>query len=70
MIEYENREGEDYGKEKIHHVLKKEGLNSSKKILNELLKDLNRFVGDVPQQDDITILVLKRKKDADYIPEL
>jgi len=70
LIEYENREGEDYGKEKIHHVLKKEGLNSSKKILNELLKDLNRFVGDVPQQDDITILVLKRKKDADYIPEL
>lgn len=70
LTEYKNKNDEDYGKERLKKVLKAEGFASAKKILNSILKDLQEFVGDIPQQDDITILVFKRDKDADYIPEL
>ena len=51
-------------------MLKNTGTSSAKKILSEILKDIKNFAQDVSQQDDITILVLKRNKEADYIPEL
>ena len=68
--EYKNQFDEDYGKERLAEVLKNTGTSSAKKILSEILKDIKSFAQDVPQQDDITILVLKRNKEADYIPEL
>ena len=70
LIEYKNKNEEDYGKERLAKVLKSEGFTSSKKILAAILADIKEFVGETLQQDDITILVLKRDKDADYIPEL
>ena len=68
--EYKNQFDEDYGKERLAEVLKNTGTSSAKKILSEILKDIKNFAQDVSQQDDITILVLKRNKEADYIPEL
>ena len=70
LTEYKNKNEEDYGKERLAKVLKSEGFTSSKKILAAILADIKEFVGETLQQDDITILVLKRDKDADYIPEL
>ena len=70
VIEYKNKNDEEYGKERLSKILKAEGFTSAKKILNAILKDIGEFVENLPQQDDITILVLKRDKDADYIPEL
>ena len=68
--EYKNEDNDDYGKERIAEILKNMGTASVKKILNAILADIKDFAKGVPQQDDITILVLKRSKDADYIPEL
>ena len=68
--EYKNEDNDDYGKERIAEILKNMGTASVKKILNAILADIKDFAKGVPQQDDITILVLKRSKNADYIPEL
>ena len=68
--EYENKSGEQYGKKHLAEVLKTMGTSSAKRILNAILSDINTFSQGVPQQDDITILVIKRNKDVDYIPEL
>jgi serine phosphatase RsbU (regulator of sigma subunit) len=68
--EYENKSGEQYGKKHLAEVLKTMGTSSAKRILNAILSDINSFSQGVPQQDDITILVIKRNKDVDYIPEL
>ena len=70
LTEYKNAAGEDFDKKKLMTSLQNCGYKSARRILESIITDLKAFVKDVPQQDDITILVLKRKKEADYIPEL
>jgi sigma-B regulation protein RsbU (phosphoserine phosphatase) len=53
-------EGEEYGEERLKQQLIKSGSLSSKKIVEELIKDHKNFVKDSPKFDDVTIAVIKK----------
>lgn len=70
LTEYSNAFDVDFGKERLAKSLKHAADKSAEDILKNILYDVEVFADNVAQNDDITIIVLKRKKDADYIQEL
>ena len=51
---------EEYGEKRLIKFMKKESQNNNVHDINEkLIVELNKFSGDIPQADDITILTLK-----------
>lgn len=52
---------ENYGMKKFKEsILKNSKLNTAKEIHDAILKDVYEFMGDFPQADDITLIVIKR----------
>lgn len=62
ITEAMNAQNELYGEERLLKALSKSSGLSSKEILSEVRKDIDRFVGDAPQFDDITMLEFSLKK--------
>lgn len=61
MIEAENSDGEQYGESRfLESVLANKEKNSNA-ILDGLFESIQTFVQQVPQEDDMTMIVLKRK---------
>ena len=55
-----NFENELYGEEKLINLIKNNRNSSSHDLLNIVLKDVNDFVKDYAQHDDMTMLIVKR----------
>jgi serine phosphatase RsbU (regulator of sigma subunit) len=53
-----NKQGEDYGLERLSALLGAAPTGSAESRLSALLDDLEAFTGDVPPFDDVTLLVL------------
>lgn len=62
ITEAVNSNREQFGKERLANAIAAAGSVSAAARLNFILKELNSFVGDVPFDDDITLIVLQRKK--------
>ena len=52
-----------YGEERLHSYIDKNKNTSAEALLSGLKEDIDRFVGDAPQFDDITMLVFDYKKE-------
>lgn len=52
--------GDLYGFERLEKVLSENASLGARKIIEAVLRDVQIFVGDVSQQDDINIVVIKR----------
>jgi sigma-B regulation protein RsbU (phosphoserine phosphatase) len=57
--EARNGNNEMFGLERLHQVIRKSASESSRTILNNIMTNLNTFRGDTPQEDDITLVVIK-----------
>jgi len=60
MVEAVNRKDEEYGEGELLRLVDRESGASPAELLQSLLADLDRHVGNTPQHDDITCLLLKR----------
>jgi serine phosphatase RsbU (regulator of sigma subunit) len=49
-----------YGDDRLLKVVDKKAGNSATDLINNIMDDVKQFVGNKPQADDITIMVLKR----------
>ena len=57
--EVENAEGEQFGKERIKQILSKNSGLQPNEILQSILEAIARFRGEIPQNDDITLVLVK-----------
>lgn len=48
-----------YKKERLASIIAKTKATSSEELIDEIAKDVTDFVGDAPQSDDITLLVMR-----------
>jgi serine phosphatase RsbU (regulator of sigma subunit) len=61
ITEAQNEKGEFYGEERLHRTLRRAARHSCHELLKAILGDLQEFVGDVAQHDDIALVALCRK---------
>jgi phosphoserine phosphatase RsbU/P len=59
VVEAVNEAGTDYGEERLISILNAGTETSPVKMLSRIMVDLDFFVGNTPQQDDITCLLVK-----------
>lgn len=58
--ESRNSEGEEFGVKRIEDCLQRCGKKSLEIMFNTLINETRTFAGDFPQQDDITVLMIRR----------
>jgi phosphoserine phosphatase RsbU/P len=59
VTEAENDRAEEYGEARLLSVLHGNAAATPAGLLNAILSDLDRFVGEAPQHDDVTLMLLK-----------
>ncbi len=60
IVEAENAKMDDYGEAELIRLIDRESGTTPAELLRRLLTDLDHFVGNTPQHDDMTCLLLKR----------
>jgi len=60
VVEAVNQKDEEYGEPALIRMVDRESGSAPAELLRSLLADLDRHVGNTPQHDDITCLLLKR----------
>jgi len=59
LVEALNYAGEEYGETRLLNVLQNGNAVNPAEMLHRVMTDVDFFVGDTPQHDDITLMVLK-----------
>ena len=59
VIEAENTQQQEYGEARFIGMLHSGVMTTPHVLLNSILADLDRFVGDAPQHDDVTCVLLR-----------
>jgi sigma-B regulation protein RsbU (phosphoserine phosphatase) len=59
VIEAENKVQQEYGEHRLVTMLNSGVMLTPAMLLNTIMVDLDRFVGDAPQHDDITCILLR-----------
>jgi sigma-B regulation protein RsbU (phosphoserine phosphatase) len=59
--EARNENGEMFGLNRLHKIIHKNSAESAETIQNAIIDTLRRFQGDAPQEDDITLVIVKLK---------
>jgi serine phosphatase RsbU (regulator of sigma subunit) len=59
VTEAMSREGSAFGMERVLDVIRAHRQQSASEIVDALYRDIRRFTSDVPQQDDITAIILR-----------
>jgi len=62
MVSATNDEGEEYGEARFTESVRKQGPMNSAAFVNFVVGGVDRFLGEAEQNDDITIMTLKRMK--------
>lgn len=60
VVEAVNSGDEEYGEPELIRLVDRESRSTPAELLRSLMADLDRHVGNTPQHDDITCLLLKR----------
>jgi len=60
VVEAVNQKDEEYGETQLIRLVDRDSGSPPADLLRKLLEDLDQFVGNTPQHDDITCLLLKR----------
>ena len=58
-----DRHGEEFGREHIKEALRMIGPEGVEPLVTNIVERVKRFVGDQPQNDDITLAALQRRAD-------
>ena len=61
--EAHNSEGELFGKDRLHQIIRENAVKSAAAIQGAILYEVSKFRGNLPQEDDITIVVIKTMQD-------
>ncbi len=61
VTEAQDRSGRFYGEKRLQELLRSQSNRSAGDILEGVLADLKDFLGGASQQDDVTLIVLRRK---------
>ncbi len=67
LWEAENRDGEPFGRDRLKRFLQQRHSDDSEAIIQAILDAHSRFLGDVPQTDDVTLVVVKRREGNDAL---
>jgi sigma-B regulation protein RsbU (phosphoserine phosphatase) len=67
LWETENTAGEPFGRDRVKALLRQHHGSSSEEIVQAILDAHGRFRGDVPQTDDVTLVVVKRREGNDAL---
>jgi phosphoserine phosphatase RsbU/P len=59
LVEATNRQGLEYGEDRLLAALRPSSSEPAALLLERLLADVERFVGETRQQDDITCLIFR-----------
>jgi len=59
VTEAEDSYAREYGEARLLTVINAYAAVTPQELLNTIMRDLDRFVGDAPQHDDVTLLLLK-----------
>ena len=59
LVEAENARQEEYGEARLMNVLNASTSVNPTELLKRLMFDLDAFVGNTPQHDDVTCMLLK-----------
>jgi phosphoserine phosphatase RsbU/P len=59
VIQAENNVHQEYGEHRLITILNSGVMLTPAMLLNSIMVDLDRFVGDAPQHDDITCILLR-----------
>jgi sigma-B regulation protein RsbU (phosphoserine phosphatase) len=59
LVEAVNVKDEEYGEAKLLVLLENAGSTTPQELLNRLMAGLDVFVGNTPQHDDVTCMLLK-----------
>lgn len=59
LTECENTEGKQWGKRRFLQALAKNSKETPQKIKDNIIMEMNNFIGEVPNEDDITLIVSK-----------
>jgi len=57
--ETRNASGEEFGKERLRRILAKRHAEPSRAIVETVLAEVRRFRGDLPNQDDVTLVCVR-----------
>jgi sigma-B regulation protein RsbU (phosphoserine phosphatase) len=60
LTEAMNKNEEEFGEERLEQLFKDSLSLNSKDIIDKVISEIKEFAGDVPQMDDMTIVVIKR----------
>jgi sigma-B regulation protein RsbU (phosphoserine phosphatase) len=60
IVEAENAKTEEYGEPELIRLVDRASASTPAELLQTLLAELDQFVGNTPQHDDMTCLLLKR----------
>ena len=61
MNEAENRTGEEFGRKRLREVFLEAGGLGAEAAVDRLQEELQRFVGDHQQMDDITLIAIEKR---------
>lgn len=64
IYEYANAEGEMFGEQRVAGIVAAHRFDSTREIAGHLLAALGQFAQGAPQEDDITLLLVKREMPA------
>ena len=64
ITEAVNKDGEQFGRARLAAAIEASGNLSASAKLTFILKELSSFTGEVPFDDDITLIILQRKKNV------
>ena len=56
-----NEYKEEFGDEKLKQIVQRNGNVSAKVIIKKIITVVNAHFGNMPQNDDMTLVILKRK---------
>jgi sigma-B regulation protein RsbU (phosphoserine phosphatase) len=62
VTDADNRQGGFFGEERLLEAVLDHCDYSAQEIQDALVAEVHKFVGDAPQFDDITLMVIKREK--------
>lgn len=63
VYEYNNAEGEDFGESRVAGVFKNHHRLPMAALCDRLIQAVRKFAGTAPQEDDITLVLLRREAD-------
>jgi len=64
LFEWTNGAGESYGLERLRESILSTSTSSAAEMIRGLYDRARQFIGDLPQEDDVTIVVIRRNPTA------